>query len=77
MPSHLPTAIVNLALGVFVIGLGALVARHPDASYRFRTGWKHDGEVTLSEKGRTDVRVTGGVVVLVGLILVVRGVSFL
>lgn len=77
MPSHFPTAVVNLVLGLAVAGLGALVVRHPETSYRVRAGWTHDGDVTLSEKGRTDMRVTGGVVVLLGLLLLVRGVSFL
>lgn len=77
MPSHLPTAVVNIVLGLTVVGLGALVVRHPETSYRIRAGWKHDGEVTLSEKGRTDMRLTGGVVLLVGLVILARGVSFL
>jgi len=77
MPSHLPTAVLNVVLGGLLLALGALIVRHPDTSYQLRAGWRHDGEVSLSEKGRTDMRVAGGVVVLLAMVIVARGVSFL
>jgi uncharacterized protein YjeT (DUF2065 family) len=77
MPSHLPTAVLNVALGGLLLALGAVVVRHPETSYHLRAGWRHDGDVSLSEKGRTDMRVAGGVIVLIGMVILARGMSFL
>jgi len=76
MTDHVGSAVLHLLFG-FVVGLsGALIVRYPDATYAIRTAWKHD-DASLSDRGRTDQRLMGAVLLLVGLAVVLRGVSSL
>ena len=76
MTGHVGPAVLHILFGVVVGISGALVVRYPDASYAIRTAWKHD-DASLSDRGRTDQRLMGAVLLVVGLALVLRGVSYL
>lgn len=74
MSSHGEGAVIYVVAGVLLIVVGALVVRYPEETYALRTAWKHDGDVSLAEGGRTDQRLMGGIVALVGLGLLLAGV---
>lgn len=73
MTDHVGPALLQLLFGVMVGLSGALIVRYPDASYAIRTAWKHD-DASLSDRGRTDQRLMGAVLVVVGLGIAMRGV---
>ena len=76
MTDHVGSAVLHLLFG-FVVGLsGALIVRYPDATYAIRTAWKHD-DASLSDRGRTDQRLMGAVLLVVALGIVFRGLSYL
>lgn len=72
MGFHVGSASVYILAGILVSLAGALVIRYPEASYAVRTAWKHD-DASLSSSGRTDQRVMGGIIFLIGVGLILQG----
>lgn len=72
MSFHAGGTSVFILVGLLVSLAGVLVIRYPEASYAVRTAWKHENP-SLSSSGRTDQRVMGGIVLLIGVGLVLHG----
>lgn len=74
MSTHGGSPLLYLVAGVVLSLIGALIVRYPEDSYLVPTAWKHD-EASLSSAGRTDQRLMGAVVLLIGIGLFIQTVS--
>jgi len=71
--SHPGIVLVYVLSGVVISLVGGLVVQYPEASYAIRTSWKHD-DPSLSSRGRTDQRVIGAVIMLIGIGIILMGI---